>query len=206
VEGINPWIVIAVYALFGLMALSLVPALAAVALLLIYKFEGFTDEERAATKERVRKQALRLFAAALLCEALVWAAFCIVLEWPHLRLLNGLIALSLLLAGSGQFVAAVRSPRTYAVALGFAAGAVVVLVAGTSIQFGYGVLNRHDLAPEWLPPEWLYRLPDWKSLPMAVTSLILAGASLVVAVLDPFTSRPLDAEGAEGKGPARTND
>jgi hypothetical protein len=79
-----------------------------------------------------------------------------------------------------------------------AAAAVLVIVAGTSI--GYRVLDGLSL-----PPEWLNRLPDWQSLPVAVTSLALAGASLVVAVLDPFRSRPLYAEGAECKGPARTN-
>jgi hypothetical protein len=180
VEGISPWLFVAVFALYGLMALSVVPALAAVALLL-------TDRPR---------QARRLFAAALLCEAVVWAAFCFLLGWFSLPV--GLTGLSLLLAGSGQFVGALRSPRTYAVTLGLAAGAVLVIAAGTPI--GYRVLDRLNL-----PPEWLNRLPDWQSLPVAVTSLALAGASLMIAVLAPFSSRPPEAERTEGNGLGRTN-
>ena len=179
-EGISPWFFVAVFALYGLMALSVVPALAALVLLLTHR----------------PRQALRLFAAALLCEAVVWAAFCFLLGWFSLPI--GLTGLSLLLAGSGQFVAALRSPRTYAVTLGLAAGAVLVIVAGTSI--GYRVLDRLNL-----PPEWLNRLPDWHSLPVAVTSLALAGASLMTAVLVPFGPRSPEAERAEGKGPGRTS-
>jgi hypothetical protein len=163
------------------MGLSLLPAFAAGVLLLA----------------RRPQQALKLFATALLCEAVVWAAFCFLIGgWGILPI--GLTGLSLLLAGSGQFVAALRSPRTYAVALGLAAGAVLVIVVGTSI--GYRVLDRLNL-----PPEWLDRLPDWQSLPVAVTSLALAGAILMIAVLVPSGSRPPEAGGAEGKGPGRTN-
>ena len=179
-EGINPWLFVAAFALYGLMALSVVPALAAVALLLT----------------RRPRQALRLFAASLLCEAVVWAAFCFLLGWSSLPI--GLTGLSLLVAGSGQFVAALRNPRTYAVTLGLAAAAVLVLVAGTSV--GYRVLDRLNV-----PPEVLNRLPDWQSLPVAVTSLALAGASLMVVVLVPFGSRPPEAERGEGKGPGGTN-
>jgi hypothetical protein len=176
VEGISPWLFVAVFALYGLMALSVVPALAAVALLVSHR----------------PRQALRLFAAALLCEAVVWAAFCFLLG--RFRLPIVLTGLSLLLAGSGQFVAALRSPRTYAVTLGLAAGAVLVTMVGTSI--GYRALDKLNL-----PPEWLNRLPEWHSLPVAVTSLALAGASLMIAVLVPSGSRPPEAGGAKGKGP-----
>ena len=36
-----------------------------------------------------------------------------------------------------------------------------------------------------MPPEWLNRLPDWRSLPVVVTSLALAAARLLVAALFP---------------------
>ena len=74
----------------------------------------------------------------------------------------GFTGLSLLLAGTGQFVAALRSPRTYAVSLAFAVGAVVVIVAP---------------------------IQGWQHLRVAVTSLTLAVASLIIAVVLPFGSR-----------------
>jgi hypothetical protein len=63
-------------------------------------------------------------------------------------------------------------------ALGLAAGAAAVIVAGTPIV--YSVLAEFNL-----PPEWLNRLPEWHSLPVAVGSLLLAAASLTRAVLAP---------------------
>ena len=93
------------------------------------------------------QQARKLFAAALLCEGVAWAGFCFLVGWSVLS--TGLTGLSLLLAGSGQFVAAFRSPRTYAVALGFATGAVLVIVAG---PIGERAISRLDLPPEWLNP------------------------------------------------------
>jgi hypothetical protein len=166
VEGIPGWFLFAVLVIYGLMGLSLLPALAAIGFLLA----------------RRPQQALTLFATALLCEAVAWAAFCFLIfgMWD----LRGMgLCLILLLAGAGQFLAALRSPRTYAVALGFAAGAVVVRVAGTSI--GYGVLVG------WcnMPPEWWGLLGEWHDLRVAVISLPLAVASLMIAVFLPFRSR-----------------
>jgi hypothetical protein len=102
------------------------------------------------------------------------------------------MALSLLLAGSGQFVAALHNRRTYALALGFAIGAVLVIVAG---PIGDRVLYRLNLSPQWLN-----RLPDWRSLPVVVTSLALAVASLMIAVLLPLGSRQPEAEGSNATG------
>jgi hypothetical protein len=143
-EGIAGWLLLAYLVCFGLMGLSLLPAFAAGVLLLAHR----------------PQLALKLFATALLFDAVVWAASCFIGVWwfsPELFLTS----LSLLVAGSGQFVAALRSPRTYAVALGFATGAVLVIVAG----------------------------PYEPRLLVVVTSLELAVASLMIAVFFPFGSR-----------------
>jgi hypothetical protein len=102
-----------------------------------------------------------------------------------------------ILASAGQFVAALRSPRTFAVALAFAVGAVVVIVVGTPIR--YQILDWVNV-----PLAWLDALPDWDSLLVAVPSLALAVASLMIAVLLPFGSRRTGAKGAAGKGPGLT--
>jgi hypothetical protein len=169
VEGTPGWLILGIFVVYGLAVVALLPALAAAAFLLA----GRSQPARA------------LFAVALLGEAVVWAAFCFLLlpvfsaEYARTdRLLDrlpiglGLTGLSLLLAGCGQFVAALRGPRRWAAALGLAAGAVLVILAGTS--------GRHVLP---LPEEWLDRIPDWYSLQVALTSLPLAAASLLVAVL-----------------------
>src|SRR5262249_47865618 len=148
------WFLPAVIAIFGLMWLSGVPALAALAFLLA----------------RRPCQALTLFATALLCEATLGAALYFVLtavepDVPPIVLTG----LSLLLAGAGQFVAALRTPRTYAVTLPFAVAAGVVVVVG-------------------IPSVGLSHVPDWGSLPVTLTSLALAAASLMIAVLFPLSS------------------
>jgi hypothetical protein len=99
-----------------------------------------------------------------LCAAISFAA-AIILDKSTLP--TGLTGLSILVAGSAQFVAAFRSPRTYAVALALAVAAVLVIMAGT-------------------PMGWMNVLPRWDSLPVAVTSLPLAIGSLVIAVFFPF--------------------
>jgi len=164
VEGTPGWLIIGIFVVYGLAVVALLPALTAVGYFLA----------------RRPQQARTLLAAALLGEAVVWAAFCFLLL-PMVRHANadsildqlpiglGLTGLSLLLAGSGQFVAALRGPRTWTPALGLAAGAVLVILAGTSCSIV-------------LPEEWLDRMPTWHSLPVAVTSLLLAAASLLVAV------------------------
>jgi hypothetical protein len=59
-EGIPGWWLLALLVCYGLMGLSLLPAFAAGVLLLA----------------RRPQLALRLFATALLCEAVAWAVFC----------------------------------------------------------------------------------------------------------------------------------
>ncbi len=170
-EGFPIWWIYGIIAVYGLMGLSVVPALAAIGFLLA----------------RRPHQALTLFATALLSEAISCAAFCFLM----FSLTSTLWGLSLLLAGAGQFVAALRSPRTYALASAFAVGAVVFIVAGTPM--GFGVLHRVNLPPDWL------------NVLLAVTSLLLAMGSLTTAVLLPSGSRQAKAEGAEAKGPGLTS-
>jgi hypothetical protein len=170
VEGIPGWWLLAIFVCYALIGLSLLPAFASAVLLLAGR----------------PQQALRLFAAALLFEAVVWAAFCLLLSFGS-SVPIGLTSLSLLLAGAGQFIAVLRSPRTYAVALGFAVAAVLVIVAGTPIVYRLG------LAPQW----------EWQGMPAAGTSLCLAVTSLIYAALVLFGSRRPEPEAAEGKSPAR---
>jgi hypothetical protein len=150
------------------MGLAVVPALVAVGLLL----------------GRRPHQARTVFATALLCEAVLCAALCFLLLWTDWRfdlrrgLPVGLMGLSLLLAGAGQFVAALRGPRPFAVALAFAVGAAAVIVAGTPVRFH--ILDWVDV-----PLAWLDAFPDWNSLVWAVPSLALAVASLLSAALLP---------------------
>jgi hypothetical protein len=65
VEGIPGWVLLAGYALFGLMGLAVLPALTAVGFLLA----GHPLQARG------------LFATALLCEAILCAALCFLLLW-----------------------------------------------------------------------------------------------------------------------------
>ena len=108
-EGIPGWWFLALFVCYGLMGLSLLPAFVAGVLLLAHR----------------PQQARKLFATAPFCKGVVWAVFCFLIGWSISPI--GLTGLSLLLAGTGQFVAALRSPRTYAVALGFATAAVLVI-------------------------------------------------------------------------------
>jgi hypothetical protein len=193
VEGMPGWLVLAVFACYGLMGLSLLPAFAAGVLLLA----------------RRPQQALKLFATALLCEAVVWAAWCFLIGWYALTRLSEMTAvggeseagfligwsvltgLSLLLAGSGQFVGALRSPRTYAMALAFAVAAVLVQVAQTPIVYRLG------LSP---PREWTGMPVAVRALALPVTSLALAVTSLMSAVLVPFDSRRRERERHDAGG------
>ena len=183
------WVYLA-YVLVGLMVLAVVPALAAVP----FWLAGRPYPARV------------LLATALLCEAIVWAAvFFLLARGADLRhgnnakLAFALMGLSLLIAGAAQFVAALRGPRTFAVALAFAAGAVAFIVADTPL--GYYILRWVDVPQAWLDVFLL----DWTSLAVALLSLALAGVSLMVAVLLPSGSRRPGADGAETKGPGRTS-
>jgi hypothetical protein len=166
VENSPGWFLPAVIAMFGLMWLSGVPALAALAFLLA----------------RRPRHALTWFSTALLCEASLGAALYVILiaEEPDLPPIV-LTGLSLVVAGAGQFVAALRTPRAYAFALPFAVAAVAVVVVGTpSVGFSH--------------------VPDWRTLPVTLTSLALATASVMIAVLFPLRPGQPRAEGAQGEG------
>ena len=88
-----------------------------------------------------------------------------------------LTALSVLLGGAGQFVAALRGGRAYGVAVGCAAAAFVVLTVGLLVgtdvlylgEFGRPLRDNH--------------------VPLAAASLALAAASLAVAILVPSAPR-----------------
>ena len=139
---------------------------------------------------RLTSAARILFAAGLLSATLV-AAFATLtfLEGgrpePQESLLLVLTALTLLLAGAGQFVASLRDPRTYAAALACAAGSLLLLAspmlggdAGAAIP-GIRYLFAAGLVP------------------LVSTSLLLSGAGLIIAVVLPSRSRrsvPLNPE------------
>jgi hypothetical protein len=89
--------------------------------------------------------------------------------WP----LIVLAALVLLLSGTGQFVAALRSPRTYGAALACAAGAMAFLAAPLlGGDFAGILLSARDLNPAAV------RL-------IQALSLLLAAASLMIAFFPP---------------------
>jgi energy-converting hydrogenase Eha subunit A len=98
--------------------------------------------------------------------------------------------LTLLLAGSGQFVAALQNPRTYAASLGCAAASLLLMAAPLlSGDAGLRIPGVHLL------------LKAVGLVPLALTSLLLAVVSLMVAVVLPFRPRqPLWARSEEGRG------
>jgi hypothetical protein len=88
-----------------------------------------------------------------------------------------LSALSLLLAGTGQFMAALRNPRAYGAALACSAVSLMFLV--TPLVSG----EVRNLIPG------LYLLSlAWLGVPPAVPGLLLALASLLLATLLPVRS------------------
>jgi hypothetical protein len=98
-----------------------------------------------------------------------------------------LSALSLLLAGTGQFIAAIRNPRAYPAALACAAVALMFVAAP---------LLRGDVR-NLIPGLYLLSLA-WLGFPPAVPGLLLALASLLVATLLPVRSRGRNRKRAAG--------
>jgi hypothetical protein len=89
-----------------------------------------------------------------------------------------LSALSLLLAGTGQFIAALRKPRAYPAAL--ACAAVSLILVAAPLLSG----DVRNLVPG------LYLLSlAWLGLPPAVPGLLMAVASLLIAIVLPARSR-----------------
>jgi hypothetical protein len=133
---------------------------------------------------RLSRAALIVFASGLLCATAIAAL-------ATLSFLQGeyhpegsetlivLTALTLLLAGAGQFVAALRSARTYAAAFGFAAGAIVYGLAA-------GLGGADALA--------------WKLPGGTWVSLLLAAAGVMIAVLLPLPPRGNDARPVQRSG------
>jgi hypothetical protein len=127
-----------------------------------------------------------VFAAGLLCPAV--ATLPVFLAWLEplaadarsgesvpLALLV-LTELSLLLAGFGQFIASLRRARAYAVALACALGATAFVAAAglCEIDFAYRILGGQ-----------LARTLARLKLPLEIAGLIMAVASLMIAILFP---------------------
>ena len=148
-EGFPGWALLAIFAAY---------ALAGASLLIVVVVGGLWLAGRP-------KQALKLFAASLLGVAIAAALMALATRAESVmdrgRSLSLLFALSLLLAGAGQFVAALRNPRSYAAALGCAAGSMAFAVG--PLMSGGHLLLRWAIA--------------------ATSSLLLAVASLMIAVL-----------------------
>src|SRR5262249_45476191 len=143
-----------------------------------------------------RTRAARItFAAGLLSATALLAVAALTLlggealEQPF-STLDVLGVLTLLLAGSGQFIAALQSPRTYAAGLGCATASLVLMAAPLlSGDAGLQIPGVHLL------------LKAVGFVPLALTSLLLAVASLMLAVVLPVCPRqPLWARSEEGRG------
>ncbi len=87
--------------------------------------------------------------------------------------LFGMVALSLFLAGTGQFVAATRKPRSYLVVFGCMIVSLLFL--------GFASFAEADFFANLLG-DFNRFLPE-KKLPLAMASFLLALAGLIIAVL-----------------------
>jgi hypothetical protein len=148
-EGLSPWVLLTVSAGYGLAGVSLLPVVAAVGFLLAGR----------------PHQALQAFAAAVLAWAVAAALFASVVPGPGglRQFVEFAFAAGLFLAGTGQFVAALRNPRCYPAALicsvtssAFVGSRMpgtwlrIILVAGPFLLLGAASLKialRHDEKP-----------------------------------------------------------
>ncbi len=126
-EGISPWMVLALMAAYGLTGLSILLAVVSVGFLIA----------------RQRYQALKLFAGAVLALSIGGALFPLALtgETDAWLVLMYAFAVGLVLAGIGQFVAARRNPRSYPAALACSA-ASAAFIPGPLMTYGYGTWLR----------------------------------------------------------------
>jgi hypothetical protein len=165
-EGIPAWFFLGMLLVFGALAVFGVTSLAALGL----SIAGRT------------RTALIVFASGLLLLAVITSfvplmAFIDALHDQNLRLedeaLFGMVAMTLFLAGTGQFVAALRKPQSYAVVFGFLVGSLALLVVASfgETDFLANVLGDFNRL-----------IPD-KRLPLAMASLFLALACMIIAVL-----------------------
>lgn len=151
---------------------------------------------------RRTKAARIVCAAGLLCAAVIAALGALTFLAPRYSRDGDmpvivLMVLSLFLAGVGQFVAALQSPRTYAAAFGCAAGSMAMLCSplleSDSLQAVPGVHVVHQVFA-------LHSLSlPGVTLGLAL-SLLLAVLSLMIAVLPPRRTRAglLVRQSAEG--------
>jgi hypothetical protein len=126
-EGISPWMILAILACYGLAGLSILLAVVSA---------GFLIAGR-------RDRALKLFASAVLSLAIGCASFPLAMmgerdEWWPLMIA---FALGLALAGIGQFVAMRREVSSYPAALACSV-ASAAFVAHPLMTYGYGTWLR----------------------------------------------------------------
>jgi hypothetical protein len=129
---------------------------------------------------RTRAARILLAAGLLGASAITAVGTLTFVDWDfneqQINMLLVVTALAFLLAGAGQFIAALRSPWIYAAALGCVALSQVTLWAAMMAHSDrlHGVLGG--------------RLFEHR-LPVAVASLLLAGASVLIAVFCPSGAR-----------------
>lgn len=123
-EGLPSRVVLAVFAGYGLVILSLLIFTAAIISLL------------------ARRPALKLFAGALLSLSTAGAMFAPLMA-GHTRWTIAATALGFLIAGAAQYIAASRNPSTYAASLTCALAAAAFGAAPSGVMFSW---LRHSLA------------------------------------------------------------
>jgi hypothetical protein len=126
-EGISPWMVLALMVVYGLTGLSILLAVVSVGFLIARRWH----------------QALKLFSAAVLALSIGGAHFPLAFtgELDALWILMYAFAAGLTLAGIGQFVAARRNPTSYPASL-ICSAASAAFVPGPLMTYGYGTWLR----------------------------------------------------------------
>jgi hypothetical protein len=139
---------------------------------------------------RVTKAARIVFASGLLAGALIMAFAVLTFLSPSYHPEDALLeialaALTLVVMGAGQFIAALRSLRVFGVVILFAAASLVIAILPV---FG----------GEWTPPG-LRLLSPQISVPL---SLFVAIGGLLLAVFLPSGSKPIQPAGPRLRNPA----
>jgi hypothetical protein len=126
-EGISPWMVLALMTAYGLTGLSILLAVVSVGFLIARRWH----------------QALKLFASAVLALSIGGALFPLAFtgETDAWWILMYAFAAGLALAGLGQFVAARRNSRSYPAAL-ICSAASAAFIPGPLMTYGYGTWLR----------------------------------------------------------------
>jgi hypothetical protein len=174
VEGIPGWLIIGVLLIYLALAVFGITSIVALGL----SIAGRT------------RAALILFASGLLFLSFVTGfvplmAFMDAINDPNSQLkladeaLFGMVALGLFLAGTGQFIAAIRKPRSYL--------AVFRCMIGSLLFLGCAAFAEADFFARLLG-DFNRFIPE-KKLPLAMASLLLAVAGLIIAVLPQKAAR-----------------